>query len=351
MPKKRSDGRYEVKVRISRPGEPRRYKSFYSETLRDARAKAEEYKRTAEYHDAALKDLTVAQAIDYWLEQKEKQVRPQTLENYASALNHAKAMIGSRYLESITVDDARQLHRSVAERYPTQANRLSNRMYAVCKDAIARGAISRNPFEFVSSVKTPRKKTRALTPEEIKKVESANIPPIDRAYISVLRYTGMRRGEASALSVADLHFDEKYINIDKTNVDGKRMPPKTPTSVRKVPMPDVLAGILKDYLANYYTGDGDILFPNTAGHLLTNYRHNAHWWVVARRIFDGEPPADFTPHIFRHTYASELARNNIPPAIAMVLLGHKSIHTTMDIYTHLGYTDVDVEQINNIFRV
>lgn len=350
MPKRRSDGRYEVKVRISKPGEPRRYKSFYSDVLREAKAKAEEYKRSAEYRDAALEGLTVAQAIDYWLEEKEKMVRPQTMRNYVGALNHAKELIGSRRLDSITVDDARRLHREVAEKYPTQANRLSNRMYAVCKDAIARGAITRNPFEFVNSVKVSKKKTRALTAEELKLIDAADLSPIDRAYISVLRYTGMRRGEASALSVADLHFAEKYINIDKTNVDGKRLPPKTPTSVRKVPMPDVLAGILKEYLGNYYTGDGDILFPNTAGNLITNYRSHVHWWVVAKRIFGDDPPKDFTPHIFRHTYASELARNNIPPATAMILLGHKSIRTTMDIYTHLGYTDIDVEQINEIFK-
>ena len=105
MPKRRSDGRYEVKVRISKPGEPRRYKSFYSDVLREAKAKAEEYKRSAEYRDAALEGLTVAQAIDYWLEEKEKMVRPQTMRNYVGALNHAKELIGSRRLDSITVDE------------------------------------------------------------------------------------------------------------------------------------------------------------------------------------------------------------------------------------------------------
>ena len=34
MPKKRTDGRYEVKVRISKPGEPRKYKSVYGDTLK-----------------------------------------------------------------------------------------------------------------------------------------------------------------------------------------------------------------------------------------------------------------------------------------------------------------------------
>ena len=349
MPKKRTDGRYEVKVRVSRPGEPRRYKSFYAETLRDARAKADEYKRTASV-GGTMKKMTVSQAIDYWLSEKEGRVRPQTLYNYNSALNHAKRLMGKRLISSVTVDDARWLHRTVAEQFPTQANRVANRMYAVFKDAIARGMITQNPFEYVNAIKVDSKKTRALTPEELKKIDEADIPPMDRAFISVLRYTGMRRGEASALSVKDLNFEERYINIDKTNIDGECRPPKTATSVRKVPMPDVLAEILRGYLESYYPGDGSILFPNMAGHLATNYRQHMRWWSVARKIFDGHPPADFTPHIFRHTYASELAKNHVPPVTAMLLLGHRSIRTTMDIYTHLGYKDIDAEQINNIFR-
>ena len=34
----------------------------------------------------------------------------------------------------------------------------------------------------------------------------------------------------------------------------------------------------------------------------------------------------------------------------MLLLGHRSLSTTMEVYTHLGWQDIDAEQINNIFR-
>ena len=40
MPKKRKDGRYEVKVRISKSGEPVKYKAYYGTTLKEARDKA-----------------------------------------------------------------------------------------------------------------------------------------------------------------------------------------------------------------------------------------------------------------------------------------------------------------------
>ena len=47
MPTKRADGRYEIKVKISRAGEPRKYVAVYGKTLRQAREKAEKMK--AEY--------------------------------------------------------------------------------------------------------------------------------------------------------------------------------------------------------------------------------------------------------------------------------------------------------------
>lgn len=44
---------------------------------------------------------------------------------------------------------------------------------------------------------------------------------------------------------------------------------------------------------------------------------------------------DITPHMFRHTYATNLYYAGIDIKTAQNLLGHASIQMTMDIYTHL----------------
>ena len=42
-----------------------------------------------------------------------------------------------------------------------------------------------------------------------------------------------------------------------------------------------------------------------------------------------------TPHIFRHTFATRLVLNEVPYEIAKTVLGHSSIKTTIDVYSHI----------------
>lgn len=348
MPKKRADGRYEVKVRVSKPGEPRQYKAVYGATLREARQKAEEIKSTIE----AAKhphQTTVADEIDYYLAHKAKIVRPQSLKYIRGALRYAIDAQADRELTSVTVEDARQLYDSVAQHSVSQANCLSQNMRQLYKDAVIRGIAADNPWLFVVRYRHEKAEKRALTAEELAKIDKAELDPWHRAYISVLRYTGMRRGEALALDVSDVDLMQGTVSVSKTDLDGTIGPAKTKSSVRTIPMPEPLIRSLKAYREQYHPGRG-LLFPSPKGFPVRDQWFYRQWWKTARIIFDGEPPADFTPHIFRHTYASELVRNKIPPTTAMLLLGHRSLSTTMEVYTHLGWQDIDAEQINNIFR-
>lgn len=348
MPKKRTDGRYEVKVKISRPGEPRKYKSVYGDTLKEARARADEMREEAKKQDPARPDQTVADAIQYWLDMKGRTLRPRTMSMYRSSMGYVLPVMGDRPLRSITVDDARQLHDQVAQHSIVQANYVATRMDAVYKDAIIRGIADSNPWQFVVPYKHEHAEKRALTAEELVLIGTAQLDPWIKAYISVLRYTGVRRGEALALDVSDVDFASGYLSVSKNDADGKITKPKTKAAVRKIPMPAVLIGILKEYLAENHSGEG-LLFPSPYGHPIRDAFFTRQWWSAANTIFNGDPPKDFTPHIFRHTYASELVKNRVPPTTAMLLLGHRNIATTMDVYTHLGWQDIDSEQIVNIF--
>ena len=46
--------------------------------------------------------------------------------------------------------------------------------------------------------------------------------------------------------------------------------------------------------------------------------------------------AKITPHCIRHNYATVCWERGIDPYTTMRLMGHSSIKTTMDIYTHLN---------------
>jgi len=50
-----------------------------------------------------------------------------------------------------------------------------------------------------------------------------------------------------------------------------------------------------------------------------------------------------TPHVCRHTYCSNMARNGMNPKTLQYLMGHSDISVTMNTYTHLGLEDAAAE--------
>ena len=52
---------------------------------------------------------------------------------------------------------------------------------------------------------------------------------------------------------------------------------------------------------------------------------------------------DVSPHIFRHTHATELLRSGWDMAYIQKRLGHSNIQTTANIYAHLNNDDIKKE--------
>lgn len=347
MPKKREDGRYELKVRISRPGEPRKYKAVYGSTLREAQEKKRKLEAEVQAGVDAQANATVDDLIRGYLSLKAVTVKPQTIGTYSSHLKHVSALIGSSQARLITVDKARAVMDEIAEELPKTANRCLKYMKAIYNDGIVRGLVSTNPWSAVPRRIAEPTAKRALTDEELSIIDNANLIPMDRALVAVLRYTGMRIGEAIALTVDDVDFDSQTISINKACYKGVLGSPKTKAGNRTVPMPEKLSAILRPYITEY-VGDG-YLFLSGRGTLFGACSLNNRWSKIRTAIFGKNAPSDFTPHIFRHTYTSLLVKNNVPVTTAMLVLGHDDYKTTMNIYTHLGYKDIDADRVRSLF--
>ena len=59
-----------------------------------------------------------------------------------------------------------------------------------------------------------------------------------------------------------------------------------------------------------------------------------------------------TPHVMRHNYITMCWESGIDVYTTMKLVGHKSIKTTMDLYTHLSNKPMKAarEQVQKMFR-
>mgnify|MGYP000762825011 FL=1 len=58
--------------------------------------------------------------------------------------------------------------------------------------------------------------------------------------------------------------------------------------------------------------------------------------VTTRRIQKEHPEFErFSPHCFRHTFATRAIENGMQPKSVQKLLGHGSLQLTMDLYCHV----------------
>lgn len=351
MPKKRADGRYELKVKVSKPNEPRRYKAVYGSTLREAQERKRKLEAEIAAGIEASQRATVSDLTKYFLDLRSADLRPQTISNYGFALAHITDLVGERQAKEITVDDARNAIRIIsAEISPNQGLRARKIACMVWDDAITRSVLTANPWRAVPVPKHTAADKRYLTEGELKKIDKADLIPQDRALINVLRYTGMRIGEATALTVGDVDFKSGFITVNKTNASGHIFPPKTKAGERRIPMPKVLQTALKNYVEEYIEErDDDLLFATSKGRTWSHAEIWRRFEAIKKAVFGDDAPPDFTPHIFRHTYTHDLVAAGIPPLTAQVLLGHSSYAITLKVYAHFGWNDVAHEDVTNIF--
>ena len=122
--------------------------------------------------------------------------------------------------------------------------------------------------------------------------------------------------------------------------------PKTNAGNRSIPLPAKLLSELQEYIAH---AKNIYLFTMKSGEPMTKSSFRRFWYNILDKMnvatggdeFSRSDTAirliakDVTPHIFRHTYATNLYYAGIDVKTAQRLLGHSSIQVTLEIYTHL----------------
>jgi site-specific recombinase XerD len=158
----------------------------------------------------------------------------------------------------------------------------------------------------------------------------------DRFLLSVLRGCGLRVGEALGLRHEDIDARRAVVMVRRrANVNRAR----AKTWEREVPADAGLIRLYSDYLHEEYGSlDCDYVFVNLWGRPLGQPMSYASVDRLVRRL-RARTGIDFTPHQFRHSYATGLLRRGVRAEVVQRLLGHASISTTIDTYSHLGIED------------
>ena len=196
--------------------------------------------------------------------------------------------------------------------------------------AAGRGWIMYNPALAVKMPKgLPQGKRRAPTDEEIKTICKSTDAPFG-FFPFFLLCTGMRKGEALALTVDDIDFDNKEITISKsiTHVDGSKPSVKSPKNgkTRIVPIPDVLMKPLQEFCKGK-----NILFPAPKKGGYMSKRSYEYLW----NEYCEATGLDLGAHNLRHGTATLLFESGVDLYTTQRILGHAKLSTTMEIYGEL----------------
>ncbi|HTO17210.1 MAG TPA: tyrosine-type recombinase/integrase [Edaphocola sp.] len=151
--------------------------------------------------------------------------------------------------------------------------------------------------------------------------------------LEILYQTGIRRMELITLKERDVDFYR-----DEIVVLGKR------NKERAIPICEDLKNLIKNYIAEkkrqIICNHKNLLTLNSGGPLYDNYVYrvvtkylNTNITTLSKR----------SPHVLRHTFATQLTNNGASINAIKELLGHSSLASTQ-VYTHL-----DIEHLRKVY--
>lgn len=338
MATKQKSGLYRTKIKIGTgpDGKPI-YKYLSGRTKKELeQAKADAIAFYIDGESRREDHLFGEYAVNWFRVVKSPSLSASSISNYRSILNkYILPKFGDRQIKAIRPIELQAHFNDLRGMARTCLQHNAILLSGIFSAAVADGIISRNPMQTVKMPQVKDKKERRpMTPEERATFEAWMPVHPHGAFVACLYYLGLRHGEAVGLKWGDIDFRSGTVSVRRSispSADGDHAKtPKTRRSIRDIPMPDALADILRPL-----RGHPDAwLFPSISSPDMPMLRRasSARWFAF---IKDAGLSPEITPHYLRHNYITMCWENGIDPYITMSLVGHESITTTMDIYTHL----------------
>lgn len=193
----------------------------------------------------------------------------------------------------------------------------------------------------VTLPKYAKQQVEYLSLDDQKRLEAAAVSsgyPMNLAVLVGL-YTGIRIGELCGLMWDDIDFSNKIIRIKRTlqriptpdDIDTKTKiitsPPKSPTSMRNIPLPGFLLEQLRErkeksnceYVLSW---NGKRVEPR---YIQSNFK----------KLLKAANVKDVNFHTVRHTFATRALENGFDVKSLSEILGHASATVTLDKYAHV----------------
>ena len=299
----------------------------------------------------------------------ERRYSGRTAEIYADVLERFRQWTGlpaEGIVKALTLGDIREYQVQLSEKQKLGARTISQHISVLsgfCTYLVRQGKLESNPVKLIGRPKVPKRlpsfyreasmdqyfdqtewivdpstslgMTNTVISTEAEKSQYKSL--LSRLVVSILFSTGMRRSELIGLQIKSADFDRNVLHV---RGKGNKM--------REIPIISSLSQELSLYLQATESLLGRTRTPEEP--LLVTEKGNALYPMAVERIVTEELgkvdsiAGRKSPHVLRHTLATELLEKGADLNSIKELLGHSSLAATQ-VYTHNT-----IGQLKNVYN-
>ena len=335
---KRKDGRWEARyVKGIKADGKKQYGSVYGKTY--AEAKDKQAKFIMDYSSSKTSGkITLSDLSHEWLGNIVNSVKRTTYQKYRSIIkNHIDAnMIGTLPIQFLSTKIYSNFTKAKLDSGTLSSKTVNDILIVIGLALSYAEEVYGIKKPKLQRVKEPQKEMRVLSIEEQKQLELYLYQDMSLYRFGVLLtlYTGLRIGELCALQWEDVQSDFIIINktIHRIQDEGHTVieisEPKTPSSIRKIPIPDFLQPIINSFRKQ----NGCVLINRNGNRVEPRLMQLS----FQRMIEDcGIPKTNF--HALRHTFATRCIEAGFDVKSLSEILGHADVKTTLNKYVHSSF--------------
>lgn len=350
---KRKDGRWEGRYKKGRKPNGRTiYGSVYARSYKSVKEKLEQKRSLPEVPPSKTEQILFEEISGQWLRSVSISAKESTVVKYRNLLkNHILAEFGSRAVSSVSTVDLENFARKKLD-----AGRLDGKgglspktvgdMLCVIHEIL--NYAKRQGMEIAcSTAEVHIKKTRGALPVISRENQMIleqyllkNESPRNTGILICLRM-GLRIGEICALKWENILIEDQTIRIRSTMQRVQDIAeesehrtkvitasPKSDSAARDLPIPDFLAGILKQNRVQ----NGDAYFlTGSASSFVEPRLYQSYFSRLLKEV--QIPYINF--HALRHTFATRCIEAGMDAKTLSELLGHSKVTITLERYVHI----------------
>jgi integrase len=321
-------------------------------TKRDASvwaSKVETSKAEGAYVSPARGRVTVGDLSVGWLARQEQTLSPSYYRTISYAYGkHVEPKWAGVPVNKVDSLDVKAWAASITRNgsSATVVNRAVGILAGILDDAVEHRALAFNPARRFKRGEKPKKSPKRhvyLTEEDVCRLAEESGRHAD--LVLILAFTGLRWGEAIALTVADVEFLKRRISVHRNAVQVGQDFEVGQTKGKENRTVPVAASVLSRLAARCEgRSASDLLFPARGGGYLKRPSYDSTGWF--NRAVERAQVQKITPHDLRHTCASLGVSSGTNVLAVSRMLGHKDPSVTLRIYADLFDSDLDAVAVN-----